>query len=395
MGPESKPAADGPSCRRLGPEAERHLWNDLRPAVGAPVARPVPGGWEVLLTLGPGTEPRGTVVVDLNCVTTPERWREALVCELPGTGGVRAAGFVLPPRWRGTYRFHRPPGAPDAIDDAPRPEWAAARRTGTTGDAPAADVWPHAPFSPAAELAVPDAPVPPGGPLRPADPEGVPGLAVPAPAPRTRVARIDGGRGTLVVLDGRQFLGFGLLDALRTLPVPPRTVLAVGSTSDRTRAADLSCDPAVRDAVLAVAVAEGADGGGPLVVAGASLGGAAATWWGLTRPDVVDGVVALSASFWMRDAAGRPVWEAVPAGGAPGRAVGEPAGPPLVLGWGSCEPRLARGCEEAARELAPRCPLVGPLGWVGGHDVVHWVGGVVEGFGGLAAESFTNKARLT
>ena len=378
-------AADGVSYRLPAPRESELFDRYLRdradgPGSGwAPMAWEGPDGWEVLFVLPAGKTPagEGEVFIDLNCITDRSRRCEGIMRGVPDPDGgdspLRIAAFTLPARWRGTYRFIAAPGA-----SAPLAEWAHARRTGTVGDVPGHRVYRGAPFSPVAEFAVPDAPLP-----RWADVGGGAGAAGSAPVPRrprlwagtdryVREYRYAGGSGVLVVLDGAQFDSFGLAGRIGRVPTPPEVVLSIGSTEATWRAVEYACDAALRDSVLEVARSLVDDG--PLQVLGSSLGGAAATWWGLTRPDLVDRAVALSGSYWLRDAEGEPVWRAAAAG----------VSCRLHLGWGDCESKIAPGCREAVAELGRRGHRLTTGTWVGGHDFVHWADEAVSVLAGTS-----------
>lgn len=111
----------------------------------------------------------------------------------------------------------------------------------------------------------------------------------------------------LVQLDGDACAGMmalpAVLDNLRA-EGRIRPVVAVFVGHGRHRGMDLTCNPEFRDVVadeLIPRLREEhriADGPESVIVAGQSLGGLAAAWMGLTRPDAVGAVISQSGSFW-------------------------------------------------------------------------------------------------
>lgn len=108
----------------------------------------------------------------------------------------------------------------------------------------------------------------------------------------------------LVLFDGEFFAGLAdvVLENLHAEgAVRPIVAVMVGNVERNT---ELPCNPAFTDALadeLVPAMRERfriAAGPESVIVSGASYGGLAATWAGLTRPDVFGNVLAQSGSFW-------------------------------------------------------------------------------------------------
>lgn len=172
---------------------------------------------------------------------------------------------------------------------------------------------------------------------------------------------------TLVLFDGGDARQLRVLSAFDAAAHPPRAVLAIDHGSPQGRAADLCCNPAFRDDVLRLAAA-------PVVAAGCSFGGLAATYFALSAPDQVLGAVGLSPSYWWQDARGRGVLDFDT--GAPTR---------LVLAAGALEWMILPEFAAAACALRARGHQVVARRFVGGHDWVQWREELPAGVAGLVA----------
>lgn len=179
----------------------------------------------------------------------------------------------------------------------------------------------------------------------------------------------------LVVFDGKAFVDGGLLTTIDELVGPPSLVIAVDhapidtaadSGADRgeafaLRASDLVMNPRFCDEVLTLVASLAPNARDRTIVAGASYGGLAATYFALRHPEACR-AISLSPSFWASDSEGRRIWEHFRAG----------TSPEFLIHHGALESEIARSVAEARAEftrrgLSPRCDT-----FSGGHEYLWW-----------------------
>jgi enterochelin esterase-like enzyme len=330
--------------------------------------------------------------------------------------GERSIELVVPRGFRGSLQFLP---VPHALDAADRPTWLDALEraflpTGQHGLREVVDMRTQRTF----ELAAPDArpliwtgeaesgtkaPVSSGSRPRPgigsADvSEQVVELDSTARKIWTyRPERAPASAPVLVVFDGESFVHGGLLAGLDELNRPPSVVIAIdhdpiaeaaagsaeapgSETAVDLRASDLVMNPQFCDDVLELVRDTAPEASGRTLVAGASYGGLAATYFTLRHPDSFRGI-SLSPSYWQSDEQGRRIWDFVPDGsggtgaGGPGESAGRgesAAHGEFCVDHGTLETTIADSVTEAVEEFAARGIDIDPRPFVGGHEHLWW-----------------------
>ncbi|MGC2941771.1 MULTISPECIES: alpha/beta hydrolase-fold protein [unclassified Brevibacterium] len=294
-----------------------------------------------------------------------------------GTQGERSLELVVPRGFRGSLQFLP---VPHTLQAADRPTWLNALEraflpTGQHGLREVVDMRTQRTF----ELSAPDArpliwtggdepesepPVSSGAPPRPGiGSAGVSEQVVELDStPRKiwthRPDRAPASAPVLVVFDGERFIRGGLLAGIDELIRPPSVIIAIdhapiaeaapgsegdgldgspvgtvrSAATDREaaadlRASDLVLNPRFCDDVLELVRDTAPEAPDRILVAGASYGGLAATYFALRHPDSFRGI-SLSPSYWQSDDQGRRIWDCVPdrAGGTEAPGQGESAG---------------------------------------------------------------------
>lgn len=175
--------------------------------------------------------------------------------------------------------------------------------------------------------------------------------------------------------------------------IPPTLVVMIDSLGPARREAELTCNPDLLDLVLEVTGRAADRAGTPLrpgttVVAGQSLGGLAAGWATLVRPDVFGGALCQSPSLWWPNRAGAEEWltraylaapERPSSDGAPARRLALQVG---TDEWVLLDPmRRLR----AALDQRSDCTVVDDWEFRGGHDHACWQAGIARGLVPLLA----------
>ncbi|MGY0232243.1 alpha/beta hydrolase-fold protein [Longispora urticae] len=301
-----------------------------------------------------------------------------------------ALRLALPARLRTSYQICPvPDGHPEPAPDAER--WARLCAAGVPDPTAPAVLAAGNIFGnpgPASILELPEAPPQPWWERRPGVPAGVvsrhelAGEVVHRYLPAGH--RPDRACPAVVVFDGASWLGVDLAATVDNLVaegrIPPLAVFLVECGRGPARWARLTrpevLDPIV-DGVVALAARSGA--GGPVLLAGQSLGAIAVTYLASEYPTRFAGVIAQSPALWWPGSDGglRGVdilsryWTAPPA-------------VPWFVEVGTHEGELLAATREFHGVLADSGATVRYREYEGGHDMACWRGGIADGLVALA-----------
>lgn len=187
----------------------------------------------------------------------------------------------------------------------------------------------------------------------------------------------------LVLLDGEGWAAAGVHEMFDNMiedgAVEPFAAVLVASSEFLGRVEELACNPAfvdfLADEVVPRARSMMSSAGGPVVVAGQSLGGLTALYAAMSRPDRFERVISQSGSFWWPGGADVATSEWLTAQVR----VGAPPPSRVYLEVGTQEWVLLEPTRRLAAALQASPTVLTYREFDGGHDPACWRGGLADG----------------
>jgi len=350
-------------------------------AEGTPLVDPVPGrpGRRIVTFAWLADEPCTSVTLVANKLTDLSDPADTDLVPVPGIDGAWSASYEVAADWRASYLFVPNPG--EACRDPRNPRTIASKfdigdlSIAAMPEAPAVGPWARRPGVAAGNVEV----------------------------HRARSNALDGERDVwiaragasldqpaervLVLFDGEVWARvLPILPLLDNLvadgTIPPTLVVMIDSLGPQRREAELTCRDAMIDLAVEWTARAAERSGTPLhpsttVIAGQSLGGLAAAYAVLTRPEVFGRALCQSPSLWWPSRPGEEEWLTRAYATAP------PAPRRLSLQVGTDEWVLIEPVHRLAATLREHgeagCELVDLHTFAGGHDHACWQAALAPG----------------